>query len=257
VNGPVLVVERADWHTHSERTDGTASASAMADAAVRAGLKLWGLSDHVRADTTWLPDYVEATRSLRRDGLQIRCGVEAKLLDVSGRLDLPPRLPTLDYVLVADHQFPGRDAAQPPATVRAAIENATLTAADVVADLIAATSAGIRRSPFRPIVAHLFSLLPKMGLSEADVTDEHLRSLASACLDSGGAVEVNEKWRCPSTGSVAYLASAGVPITAGSDAHRVEDVGRCAYLDAVLADIGTGTTQGGSDRPVPRVASSP
>ncbi|MBN9620338.1 MAG: PHP domain-containing protein, partial [Actinobacteria bacterium] len=97
---------RTDWHSHSSRTDGADDAERMADAAQRAGLGVWGLSDHVRADSTWLDDYVTVTRALRRDGLTIHCGVEAKLLDTSGRLDLPPGLPALDYVLVADHQFP-------------------------------------------------------------------------------------------------------------------------------------------------------
>ncbi len=240
--------ERADWHTHSDRTDGVDSAEAMADAAVRAGLKVWGLSDHVRAATTWVPEYVEATRLIRRDGLEIHCGVEAKLLTTAGRLDLPSTLPDLDYVLVADHQFPARDGPQHPATIRAAIGNGSLPAADVVSDLVAATAAGIRRSPFRPIVAHLFSLLPKLGLSEEDVTLEHLDSLASACLDTGGSVEANEKWRCPSADTLDYVASLGVTITTGSDAHRVEDVGRRDYLDLVRAELRTTSRPRRSDR---------
>jgi len=239
-----LARERADWHTHSDRTDGADSAAAMADAAVTKGLDIWGLSDHVRAGTTWLFEYVEATRSIRREGLEIRCGVEAKLLDTAGRLDLPSELPPLDYVLVADHQFPGADGPQHPATIRAALESGSMAASDVVSDLVAATVAGVRRSPFRPIVAHLFSLLPKVGLSEADVTEEHLRILASACLDVGGSVEVNEKWRCPSARTLGYLASEGVSITAGSDAHCVEDVGRRDYLDSVQAGLSTTAAQG-------------
>lgn len=233
------VLEHTDWHTHSDRTDGASSAAAMADAAVVAGLRVWGLSDHVRASTTWLPDYVAATRSLRRDGLDIRCGVEAKLLDTSGALDLPAALPQLDYVLIADHQFPGRDGPGHPSTVRAAIEDGSMRAEDVVSDLIAATVGGLGRSPFRPIVAHLFSLLPKLGLSEADVTSQHLAALATGCRDSDGSVEINEKWRCPSARTLAHLAAAGVPITAGSDAHRAEDVGAHAYLDTVLAECGS------------------
>jgi putative hydrolase len=207
----------------------------MADAAVRAGLTLWGMSDHVRADTTWLFEYAVATRAIRRDGLRVRCGVEAKLLDTAGHLDLPLELPSLDYVLVADHQFPGRDGPQHPATIRRALELGSMAAADVVSDLVSATVSGIRRSPFLPIVAHLFSLLPKMGLSEADVTHGHLIALASACRHAGGAVEINEKWRCPSPQAVAVLARAGVAITAGSDAHCVKDVGRHDYFDAVMA----------------------
>ncbi len=228
---------RSDWHTHSDLTDGTASAGAMADAAVEARLTSWGLSDHVRADSGWLADYAVATRAIRRPGLEIRCGVEAKLLDRSGRLDLPKALPNLDYVLIADHQFPGPTGPQHPADVRAAIENGSLSAADAVDELVLATALGVCRSPFPPIIAHLFSLLPKVGLSEDDVTADHLDRLVGACLAADAAVEVNQKWRCPSARSVAYFASAGVAVTAGSDAHRMEDVGRHSYLDSVFADI--------------------
>lgn len=241
-----------DLHTHSDRTDGADCVEAMADAAVASGLSTWGISDHVRASTPWVAEYVLATRAIRREGLAIRCGVEAKILDRSGRLDLPPTLPALDYVLVADHQFPGSAAPRHPADVRSDLEARRLSAADVVSDLVEATAAGVRQSPFPPIVAHLFSLLPKMGLSEGDVTAEHLHVIAHACLESGGAVEVNEKWRCPSPAVVAYLVDAGVRITCGSDAHRLEDVGARAYVDDVVAAIDVPTDQGRREpRPSP------
>ena len=141
--------------------------------------------------------------------------------------------------MLADHQFPGQDGPAHPAAMRAALESGSVTAADVVSDLVVATVCGIRRSPFLPVLAHLFSLLPKMGLSEADVSLEHLNALASACLHAGGAVEVNEKWRCPSAHAIGYLTRAGVTITAGSDAHRTAEVGAHAYFDEVVAELGS------------------
>lgn len=237
-----MIDRSADWHTHSDVTDGADPPADMADAALAAGLRTWGLSDHVRADTTWLPDYVRTVRALRRDGLLVQCGVEAKMLDTTGRLDLPARLPRLDYVLVADHQVPGPAGPRHPAAVAADLAEGRLAASDVLDDLIAATVAGVRGSPVRPILAHLFSVLPKIGLSEDDVTDEHLAALASGCLEAGAAVEANEKWACPSPRILHALHRAGVPLTAGSDAHRVADVGRWSYLDTVTgtdpADLG-------------------
>ncbi len=100
----------------------------------------------------------------------------------------------------------------------------------VVDLLVAATCAALSGSPYPPIVAHLFSLLPKMGLTEDDVTREHCDALADACLRTGAAVEINEKWRCPTAPTIAALASAGVALVAGSDAHRTDDVGAWSYL---------------------------
>ena len=226
-----------DWHTHSSLTDGADDAAAMADAAAAAGLTAWGLSDHVRADSDWVPGYVETVRAMRRDGLTILVGVEAKLLDAEGRLDLPPGLPTLDHVLVADHQFPSPTGPASPSTVRGWLQSGTWTSTGVVDTLIGATCNGVARAPAPAIVAHLFSLLPKVGLSEDDVTTEHRDALAAACLAADAAVEVNEKWRCPSAATVVHLRAAGVRIVRGSDAHAVAEVGRHAYWDEVAGVV--------------------
>lgn len=229
-----LTIDRgSDLHTHSEVTDGTASPEAMAGAAQVAGLRVWGLADHVRADTLWLPEYVTRVRGLSRPELVIRCGVEAKILDSAGRLDLPPRLPRLDYILVADHQFPGVDGPVHPAEAGRRIAAGSISRGTAVDTLVAATCSALARAPYRPVIAHLFSLLPKVGLSENDVSDEHRAALAAACRAAGAAVEVNEKWRCPSARTLSYLAAAGVEVVAGSDAHRCADIGSWDYLDDI------------------------
>ena len=221
----------SDLHTHSDLTDGSDSPQAMAVAAAAAGLHTWGLSDHVRADSDWVADYATLVRRLRVEGLQIQCGVEAKILDATGRLDLPSNLPLLDYVLVADHQFPSAIGPCHPADIARRISNGEIPASAVVDQLIDATCAAIREAPARPIMAHPFSLLPKMGLSEDDVHHEHLQALSGACRAVGAAVEINEKWRCPSVSVLVRLLAAGVELVAGSDAHRREDIGAWKYLD--------------------------
>lgn len=228
ISGPDLT---ADLHTHSDLTDGADSPEAMAAGAGRAGLSVWGLSDHVRASTDWLPDYVPRVRALRVDGLQVRCGVEAKILDISGRLDMPPGAFDLDYILVADHQFPGHDGPVDPREVRAWVGDGQRSATELVDDLVAATVRAVETNPFPTILAHLFSVLPKCGLDESEVTDEHLRSLGAALARHDAAVEANEKWRCPSWRVLESLAGMGVRLTAGSDAHRVEDIGQWDYAD--------------------------
>ena len=101
-----------------------------------------------------------------------------------------------------------------------------------------ATCAAVHQAPARPIVVHPFSLLPKMGLSESDVNDDHLQALAAACCAAGAAVEINEKWRCPSESVITGLRERGVELVAGSDAHRREDVGVWSYV----SDVGRPST---------------
>lgn len=226
-----------DWHTHSDWTDGADTIEAMADAAVAAGVHSWGLSDHVRHDSAWLPEYVSAVRALRRDGLQISCGVETKIMDITGRLDLPSHLLGLDYLLIADHQFPGTEGPEHPTAVRDRIAAGQITPEAVVEQLVAATAAALRCSPLPATVVHPFSLLPKCGLDESLVTDELLDELAAACVAVDGAVEVNEKWRCPSSRVISGLHHRGVRLVAGSDAHRSADVGRYTYLHEAMAGL--------------------
>lgn len=234
VRDAVAAVDRGqDLHTHSDLTDGADSPEAMADAAVAAGLHTWGLSDHVRADSDWLPAYVERVRALERPGLTIRVGVETKLLDHRGKLDLPDSLPELDYVLIADHQYPSPRGPLHPREVKERLATGQLDVREVLDTLVGSTAAAVMAAPFPAVVVHPFSLLPKMGLSEADLHDDHLTTLAATCRHEDAAVEINEKWSCPSPSTVACLRELGVRLVAGSDAHRGADVGRWTYLDTI------------------------
>lgn len=229
-----MIDDRADWHTHSDLTDGADSLSAMVDAGRAAGLHTLGLSDHVRADTTWLPDYVATVRGLDHGPMVLRCGVEAKMLDSSGRLDVPRGIEKVDYLLIADHQYPGPHGPVHPRVVADQVANGALSPETVISTIIAATAAAVTASPVPAIIAHLFSLLPKCGVDESRVREDMLDDLVSATRAVGARVEVNEKWRCPSPRVVGYLSRHDVEITAGSDAHRVADVGRWSYLREVM-----------------------
>jgi putative hydrolase len=230
----------ADWHTHSCLTDGADEPERMARAAAVSGLTTWGLSDHVRSDSTWVPEYIQRVRQLHVEDLIVRCGVEAKIMDVRGRLDLPNGLAGLDYVLIADHQFPGAGGPISPHEIRVGLANGDLEASAVIEQLVDATLAAAMACPFPPILAHLFSLLPKCGLSEDDISADALGRLVTGSQGIGVRVEVNEKWRCPSPRVLRRLVEAEVELTAGSDAHRYQDIGMHSYLDEVLMPVQEG-----------------
>ncbi len=101
--------------------------------------------------------------------------------------------------------------------------------------LLDATARAVSRHQ-APVVGHLFSILPKIGLDESSVDDGSLEHLAAACVAVDAAVEVNEKWSTPSAATVGRLAALGVRLEAGSDAHRASDVGRYRYV----ADVARG-----------------
>jgi putative hydrolase len=123
-----------------------------------------------------------------------------------------------------------------PATSLREIETGITTAAQLIEDLCRATANAISpaRCPRRPLLAHLFSVLPKVGLTEADIPGPVLAELAWRITKSGALVEVNEKWSCPSPRTVAALATAGVPLVAGSDSHHCRNIGRYDSVAATL-----------------------
>jgi putative hydrolase len=225
----------ADHHIHSTFSDDATSTVAENLAAARQrGLRMVCLTDHVRADTGWLGEYVdEVRRAADQVDLEVLCGVEAKLLDQSGRLDLPAERPVLDRVLIADHQYPGPHGPDAPGKIKARVDVGMMTPEEVVDGLVDATVAAVAQTPDAQL-AHLFGLLPKLGLEESDVDDDQLARLARACQENGAVVEVNERWGCPGPAAIAAFRAAGVTLVPSTDSHRAQDVGRYEQVPALL-----------------------
>ncbi|MBS0023339.1 PHP domain-containing protein [Microbacterium paraoxydans] len=231
-------VLRGDHHVHSTFSDDAVSTLAEnVAAAVAAGLDTVRLVDHVRQDTPWVPEYLAAVRALRvPEGLTVLTGVEAKILDASGTLDIPVLPDGIDRILIADHQFPGEDGPLGPTAVRERI--AAGWAADAVLDqLVEALMATMRRYPGNQL-AHCFSILPKIGLSEEQLGAERLGAWAQTAAATGTLVEVNEKWSCPGPAALTALRDAGAEIVASTDSHVATDVGRYARILPLLDAAG-------------------
>ncbi|KQV00615.1 histidinol phosphatase [Microbacterium sp. Root322] len=225
---------RGDHHVHSTFSDDAVSTLAQnVEAAASAGLSTLRLVDHVRRSTTWVPEYLAAVRALRvPDGLTVLTGVEAKILDVAGALDVPPLPDGIDRILIADHQFPGVDGPLGPSAVRERIAAGWATD-DVLDQFVEALIATMRRYPGNQL-AHCFSILPKIGLSEADVGAQRTDAWARAAAETDTLVEVNEKWGCPGAGALAALRRAGATIVASTDSHDASEVGRYSRILPLL-----------------------
>jgi len=232
VSHPAL---RGDHHVHSTFSDDAVSTlEENVAAAAAAGLETVRLVDHVRQSTTWVPEYLAAVRRLRvPEGLTVLTGVEAKILDVSGALDIPTLPEGIDRILIADHQFPDVDGPLGPSAVRERIA-AGWAPADVLDRFVDAVIATMRRHPGNQL-AHCFSILPKIGLAEEDLGAERLDAWARAAAETDTLVEVNEKWTCPGTDALRALERAGAAIVASTDSHVAADVGRYARILPPLA----------------------
>jgi putative hydrolase len=244
--GPMI---RGDYHVHSTFSDDAVSTiEENLAAASEMGLAQIRLIDHVRQSTTWVPEFLAAVAAApRHDGVTVLTGVEAKILNSRGELDIPADLVVgrggVDAIVIADHQFPGLDGAWSPDETRARIA-AGLRVSDALDLLIGATVAAME-SVESGQLAHCFSILPKIGLSEDDLTDEHLAVWARAAQATGTLVEVNEKWDCPEPRALRAALAAGATLVASTDSHVSTDVGRYSRVIDLLDAVSTETPSTG------------
>lgn len=231
---------RGDHHVHSTFSDDASSTLAenMAVAATR-GVTMLRLVEHVRRGTTWLPEFVKAAAALDvPPGLEVRTGVEAKVLDAAGTLDLPGGELDVDAVLIADHQFPGPDGPWTPEQTQARLADG-LAVGDALDLLVGALVAAMTTAADRARtvqLAHCFSILPKIGLAEADLDDAQVERWATAAGRCGASVEVNEKWGCPGPRLLRAAEAAGATLVAGTDSHVADGVGRYVRVADLLTE---------------------
>jgi len=227
-----------DMHVHSTFSDGADRIEDNIAEAEALGLTALGCVDHVRAETDWVPDYVAAVDSLRSSTrVELRCGIEAKLMDATGALDLPASIDGVDAIYAADHQVPLESGPTHPREVKERIASGDLAAADVIDALLTSTARALER-PQRVVIAHFLSILPKIGLTEADVPGDGLDRLAEAAARTGQEIEISERWRCPSAATLRPFKARGVPIVLSTDSHKRGTIGRYEHCLAVLRELG-------------------
>ncbi len=229
---------RADMHVHSTFSDGRDRIEDNIAEAESLGLEELGCVDHVRVDTAWVPEYVAAVSALRgTTSVRLRCGIEAKLLDTSGALDLPAGIEGVDAIYAADHQVPLADGPTHPREVRERIASGDLRAEDVIEAILVSTARCLDR-PQRVVIAHFGSILPKIGLSEEDLPADGLDWLAAATAAAGQAIEISERWSCPTVATLRPFLRHGVTIELSTDSHKRETIGRYEHCLAVARELG-------------------
>lgn len=235
---------RGDFHIHSVFSDDAVSNfTENMDAAAQVGLAEVRFIDHVRLSTDWVPDFVREVRDISvPESITLHTGVEAKLLDLRGTIDVPADLTGIDAIVIADHQFPAEDGPWSPDATRERVDAGLAPAAAVqqfVSASLAVMSEFGRLHPGKTAqLAHWFSILPKAGLSEDDLTDEQLAEWARVAAETGTLIEVNEKWACPGPRAIRAALDAGARVVGATDSHFSGAVGSYDRARAILTEAG-------------------
>ena len=205
-------MERMDFHIHSDYSDdGTASLEDIITEALRCGFVAIGVVDHVRGDADWLADRKTRLSSLReayRDDIEIFSGIEVRVTDGPGVIDLAERARgDVDYVVASFHGAPESVAGQGEGALVA-------WWCDMMSTLLEGRGeANVIGHPDRILTARNMTVMP-----------EKLDELAREALSSRLFLEWNPATSYPSQPLAQRLADKDAAnLIYASDAHSVEE----------------------------------
>ena len=210
----------SDCHLHTTWTDGQCTVPQVLAQAEALGLRRVGFTDHVRRSSTYCRAYAGEIRRLGQgSGMRVLVGFEAKAMDAEGHLDMPAECRELaDFVIGSVHSIPaGGTFQRPEALDPKALEEAEHRFALALAACGEAD-----------VLGHAGGMsLALHGSFDLGRMEEIIR----ACAETGTAFEVNARYHL---GILDWLADRlerwDPPVSLGSDAHDVRQVGRCAGL---------------------------
>jgi len=203
-----------DFHMHTSWTDGRDSIEAMHWQAVEIGLKAILFSEHARfSSASWFGEFAGAILALPSDKCKALVGVETRITDEAGNLDLSPEVSRRCHLVVASvHRFPGQKDFD-----TSKLSGAEALDVELSLGLAAVTNASV------DILGHPFGM--SIARYQASPTDDMFRELVRAAARHGCAVELNSKYHAKFFKNwLAIAIEEGARVSLGSDAHCIEDL---------------------------------
>ena len=214
-----------DIHTHTVYSHGKGTIEDNAAAAEAAGLKILGISDHgpghigFGIDMKKIPEMrldIAAAKE-KHKGLDIRLGVEANIINVSGRLDvIPEDLVLFDYIIAGYHFGVVGEAPFRSVATHAGGWWYSMTG----------------RSAKRTMIHNTDLVLKALEINKIDIISHpgakasfDIDAIASACRGTETLLEINNRHGCLTVEGIKQAMRYDVKFIASSDAHTPEDVG--------------------------------
>lgn len=213
----------ADYHTHTYFSHGKGSIEGNVQAAIARGLKAVALTDHGFSQPM-VGLTGEKFRSMRktidelnrryRGQIEILLGVEANVISMDGRIDVPRRcLPLVDILNLGLHSAVMTTSL---AYLRAITFNrpSTRLGEEYAQACTVALNRAMERFPI--------DILTHPGFRYPIV----MADLAPAAVATGTAIEINASHEKPTVEDIRTALAVGANFAIGSDAHRPEHVAR-------------------------------
>ncbi len=240
---------REDLHIRMASARGRVDMADIVRHAEDIGLNRICCVKRVNPSTTGLESFLAEVRvGSARTSVVVLAALEAGVADAEGRLALPPGLPRVDLLYVAaDHLPVGRQSLS-PTRVRRLLAGAELTDEEVGSALARALRRALERQgehglrqPSSPgsglVLARPFSLLHAVGLSASCIPVDDLVDLVQVASQVGATVEASEQSPGFDGRLIRAFAAGGVPVVAGSEATRVEQIGCWRRLRALAGEL--------------------
>ena len=211
-----------DMHIHSSFSDGKNSILEMASVAHKLGIKKICFTDHVRKDSTWFNNYIlEIERVRKLVPIEICIGVEAKIIDFNGNLDVPDNLPKEVSRVAAIHRITDGKGGY------ISKSDSNLVQSEYALECWFNALEGLGKNKEVSRIAHPFSMIPFL---KPKMDDGFWKRLETIFDRSNYSIELNFKYDnsfVPDSFWKRYKDR----LIIGSDSHSIEDLQR--YPDKV------------------------
>jgi len=206
---------RFDQHIHSIWGDGKAGIQQIIDKAERMGLKQIAITEHVRSESTYFNKYKrEIARESAKTPVRVLLGIEARIKNFSGDVDMPKELVKKVKIRIASvHRFPfGRKLFYPDQFNKKICQEIELELA--VAFL---NKGGCN------VLGHPGGMSLRFY---KEFQLNYFEEIIAACKKNGIAFELNSAYHLPVLAQLKVLLRRHNPLVSlGSDAHDIKDIG--------------------------------
>jgi putative hydrolase len=216
-----------DKHLHSTWTDGKATVLQIAERAKSLGLKHIAITDHIRESSDYFDDYYSEIRNVSHDlNFEIYAGFEAKILNFHGDIDVCNAVyEKADLRIASVHRFPiGRKLFGPKYFNR-----------DIWQAIELELSISAIRGKKMDVLGHPGGMsLRYFG----DFPLDYFEEIIFECQKYGIAFDLDFSYHHPIIQKLKpLLAKLNPLISLGSDAHKLEDIGKWKNVVHIMNEI--------------------